>query len=158
MYSIPGRTLRAFLSARLASNSTCASPFSQAEKHDFRCFAEVVARRTNEVAHIFDKKARPTKPEFVQMTINHARVEVAGSAGHDLAYGNHALVLACGNSLRGDDGLVSCGARFLHAGFCDPRTEILASQQWTRELAEPIRRADLFPCLPAAFVFSRSLR
>ena len=41
-------------------------------------------------------------------------------------------------------------ARFLHADFCDPRTEILASQQWTRELAEPIRRADLVIFLDAS--------
>jgi hydrogenase maturation protease len=67
---------------------------------------------------------------------------------------NHALVLACGNSLRGDDGLAVAIARFLHAGFCDPRTEILASQQWTPELAEPISRADLVIFLDASVSLS----
>jgi Ni,Fe-hydrogenase maturation factor len=38
----------------------------------------------------------------------------------------------------------------LHAGFCDPRTEILASEQWTPELAEPISRAGLVIFLDAS--------
>lgn len=67
---------------------------------------------------------------------------------------NHALVLACGNSLRGDDGFAVAIARCLQAGFCDPRTEILASQQWTPELAEPISRADLVIFLDASVSLS----
>jgi len=63
---------------------------------------------------------------------------------------NHALVLACGNSLRGDDGLGPAVAGFLLAGFCDPRTKIVASQQWTPELAEAISRADLVIFLDAS--------
>jgi len=63
---------------------------------------------------------------------------------------NHALVLACGNALRGDDGLAPIVARFLQAGFCDPRTEIVASQQWTPELAELISKADLVIFLDAS--------
>lgn len=41
-------------------------------------------------------------------------------------------------------------ARFLHAGFCDPRTEILSVQQWTPERAERISRADLVIFLDAS--------
>jgi hydrogenase maturation protease len=63
---------------------------------------------------------------------------------------NRALVLACGNALRGDDGvglhIVSC----LRNGLCDPDTHIQFDQQWTPELAEPISKADLVIFLDAS--------
>ena len=54
-----------------------------------------------------------------------------------------AIVLACGNSLRGDDGIAVYLARELDASLNDPQTEVLCSQQWTPELAIRISHADL---------------
>jgi hydrogenase maturation protease len=56
---------------------------------------------------------------------------------------NHALVLACGNPLRGDDGIAVVLARYFRAEFCEPETDIRSSQQWTPELAEPISQSDI---------------
>jgi hydrogenase maturation protease len=56
---------------------------------------------------------------------------------------NHALVLACGNPLGGDDGIAAGLARYFRAEFCEPETDIRPSQQWTRELAEPISQSDI---------------
>ena len=56
---------------------------------------------------------------------------------------NRALVLACGNSQRGDDGAGLEVANSLRSGFCDPATEVLSHQQWMPELAEPISEAEL---------------
>jgi hydrogenase maturation protease len=61
-----------------------------------------------------------------------------------------ALVLACGNSLRGDDGIALFLARYLRAGFCDPQTEIASVQQWTPELAERISHADIVVFIDAS--------
>jgi hydrogenase maturation protease len=54
-----------------------------------------------------------------------------------------ALILTCGNPLRGDDGVGLQIAHSLSIGICDPDTEIYSQQQWTPELAEAISRADL---------------
>jgi len=54
-----------------------------------------------------------------------------------------ALVLACGNSLRGDDGVAPHIANCLGNGLCDPETRIHSDPQWTPELAEPISKAEL---------------
>ena len=56
---------------------------------------------------------------------------------------NHALVLACGNPLRGDRGIAVVLARYFRAEFCEPETGIRSSQQWTPELAEPISQSDI---------------
>jgi hydrogenase maturation protease len=56
---------------------------------------------------------------------------------------NRALVLACGNALRGDDAVALHIARCLRDGVCDPDTQIHSHQQWTPELAEPISKAQL---------------
>jgi hydrogenase maturation protease len=56
---------------------------------------------------------------------------------------NRALVLACGNSLRGDDGAALHIVRELQDGGCDPETQIHFEHQWTPELAEAISQADL---------------
>jgi hydrogenase maturation protease len=56
---------------------------------------------------------------------------------------NHALVLACGNPLGGDDGIAVVLARYFRAEFCEPETDIRSSQQWTPELAEPISQSDI---------------
>jgi hydrogenase maturation protease len=56
---------------------------------------------------------------------------------------NHALVLACGNPLRGDDGIAVVLARYFRAEFCERETDIRSSQQWTPELAEPISQSDI---------------
>ena len=53
-----------------------------------------------------------------------------------------ALVLACGNPLRGDDGVALRIARALRSGVRDARTEIHSQQQWTPELAKFISEAD----------------
>ena len=56
---------------------------------------------------------------------------------------NRALILACANPLRGDDGVALQIARSLSAGFCEPETQIYSQQQWTPELAEPISEAEI---------------
>jgi hydrogenase maturation protease len=56
---------------------------------------------------------------------------------------NRALVLACGNSLRGDDGAALQIVRELQQGGCEPETLIHFEHQWTPELAEGISEADL---------------
>ena len=62
--------------------------------------------------------------------------EVAG-------YMNRALVLACGNPHRGDDGAALFLARYLQAGFCDPQTEILSLPHLTPDLIDKMSKADL---------------
>jgi len=54
-----------------------------------------------------------------------------------------AIVLACGNPLRGDDAVAVHLARELEATLGDPNVEILCSQHWTPEIAERISHADL---------------
>lgn len=56
---------------------------------------------------------------------------------------NRALVLACGNSLRGDDGAALHIVRGLQQGGCEPETLIHFEHQWTPELAEAISETDL---------------
>lgn len=55
---------------------------------------------------------------------------------------SRVLILACGNALKGDDGVAPVVARFLQAGFCDPQTEIKTIQQWSPELAEAISNCE----------------
>jgi hydrogenase maturation protease len=74
---------------------------------------------------------------------------------------NRALVLACGNSLRGDDAVALHVARELRAGLCEPETVVHDSTQWAPELAESISEAevvifvDASAVLPAGKVISR---
>jgi len=63
---------------------------------------------------------------------------------------NHALVLACGNPLRGDDGVAVVLARYFRAEFCEPETEIRSAQQWTPDLAEHISQSDIVLFLDAS--------
>ena len=54
----------------------------------------------------------------------------------------HCLILACGNTLRSDDGvgpwLANWAERHFHA---DPRVRVMFRQQWTPELAADIAQA-----------------
>jgi hydrogenase maturation protease len=61
-----------------------------------------------------------------------------------------ALVLACGNSLRGDDGVALQVVNDLQKTGCDPATEFRWPQQWTPELAEPISKAEVVVFVDAA--------
>lgn len=63
-----------------------------------------------------------------------------------------ALLLACGNSLRGDDAVALHVARELRSGLCEPETEIHSSTQWTPELAESISAADVVIFVDASAV------
>jgi hydrogenase maturation protease len=54
----------------------------------------------------------------------------------------NTLILGYGNPLRGDDGFGWHAAQRLRAAVRDPNVEILALQQLTPELMEPISRAD----------------
>jgi hydrogenase maturation protease len=56
---------------------------------------------------------------------------------------SRALVLACGNSLRGDDGVAPYIAKCLREQCSGLETEIRADQQWAPELAEPISTAEI---------------
>ncbi|MGD0096163.1 MAG: hydrogenase maturation protease [Terracidiphilus sp.] len=52
------------------------------------------------------------------------------------------LILACGNTLRGDDGVGLWLAEWAERRFCDqPGVRIIADHQWTPELAEDVARA-----------------
>jgi hydrogenase maturation protease len=63
---------------------------------------------------------------------------------------NRALVLACGNPQRGDDGAALHIADCLRSGLCDPETNIHSQQQWTPELAEQISEAEIVIFVDAA--------
>ena len=53
------------------------------------------------------------------------------------------LVLACGNALRGDDGVGSRLAKWAEERFCnDPQIRVISRQQWTPELASDVAEAD----------------
>ena len=67
---------------------------------------------------------------------------------------NRALILACGNSLRGDDAVSLHVAQELRAGLCEPETVIQASTQWAPELAEPISEAELVIFVDASAVLA----
>jgi hydrogenase maturation protease len=52
------------------------------------------------------------------------------------------LILACGNTLRGDDGVGLWLAEWAEQRFSDqPRVRVIADHQWTPELAEDVARA-----------------
>lgn len=53
-----------------------------------------------------------------------------------------ALLLACGNPLRGDDGLGGWLAAKAQQQFVSSQLEVFASRQRTPEMAEPISTAD----------------
>ncbi len=53
-----------------------------------------------------------------------------------------ALLLACGNPLRGDDGLGGWLAAKAQEQFVNAQLEVVASRQFTPEMAEPISTAD----------------
>jgi hydrogenase maturation protease len=53
------------------------------------------------------------------------------------------LILACGNTLRSDDGVGPWLAAWAEKQFCgDVRVRVLSSQQWTLELVEEVARAE----------------
>ena len=52
------------------------------------------------------------------------------------------LILACGNTLRGDDAIGPWLAQWAEEHFAaDPRVRVLSRQQWTPELAEEVAAA-----------------
>ncbi len=53
-----------------------------------------------------------------------------------------ALLLACSNPLRGDDGLGGWLAMKVEGQFARSHLEVMASRQFTPEMAEPISTAD----------------
>jgi len=65
-----------------------------------------------------------------------------------------ALILACGNSLRGDDAVALHVARELRSGLCEPETVIHSATQWTPELAENISESELVIFVDASAVLS----
>ena len=65
---------------------------------------------------------------------------------------NRALILACGNSLRGDDAVALHVARELRAGLCEPETVVHDSTQWAPEQAESISEAEVVIFVDASAV------
>lgn len=63
---------------------------------------------------------------------------------------SRALVLACGNSLRGDDGVALRIVSQLENSICDSAIKFHSQQQWTPELAEPISQAEIVVFVDAA--------
>lgn len=61
-----------------------------------------------------------------------------------------ALVLACGNSQRGDDGAAFQVVSYLRNTFGSAAAEFHCQQQWTPELAEPISQAEIVIFVDAA--------
>lgn len=53
----------------------------------------------------------------------------------------NTIVLACGNSLRKDDGIAPYLAHSLYGTICDAEMEIVVSHQWLPEQAEDLSRA-----------------
>src|ERR1035441_2034780 len=52
------------------------------------------------------------------------------------------LILACGNTMRGDDGVGLWLVQWAERGFADePGVRVIADHQWTPELAEDVARA-----------------
>jgi hydrogenase maturation protease len=54
-----------------------------------------------------------------------------------------SILLACGNALRGDDGIALYLAHQLYGTICDAETAIVCSHQWLPEQAEDLSRANL---------------
>ena len=54
-----------------------------------------------------------------------------------------SIVLACGNALRGDDGIAPRLAHLLYRAISDTETEIVCSHQWLPEQAEDLSRSTL---------------
>jgi len=54
-----------------------------------------------------------------------------------------SIILACGNALRGDDGIAPHLAHQLYSTICEADTEIVCSHQWLPEQAEDLSRATL---------------
>jgi hydrogenase 3 maturation protease len=55
----------------------------------------------------------------------------------------HCLILACGNTLRSDDGIGPWLAQWAQEKFGDnPTIHIISRQQWTPDIAEDIAQAD----------------
>jgi hydrogenase maturation protease len=67
---------------------------------------------------------------------------------------NRALILACGNPLRGDDAVALHLARALRDKLAGPEIVVHTTQQWTPELAEPLSRCELAVFLDASERFS----
>jgi hydrogenase maturation protease len=63
---------------------------------------------------------------------------------------NRALVLACGNPQRGDDGVALQVVNCLQEGWRDPTTEFHFQQQWTPELAQRISEVETVIFVDAA--------
>jgi len=62
---------------------------------------------------------------------------------------SRVLVLACGNALRGDDGVALHIASCLN-GISGPETRVHTDQQWAPELAQPISQAETVIFLDAS--------
>jgi len=54
-----------------------------------------------------------------------------------------SIIFACGNPLRGDDGVALRVVCNLQEGYTSSETEICCAQQWTPDLAESISKSDL---------------
>ena len=60
-------------------------PLRHTEQDNLGGFPKIVARRTNQIADIFnEEEARAAKPQLDQMAIHHARVQVTGAARNNL--------------------------------------------------------------------------
>jgi len=76
----------------------------------------------------------------------------------------NTIILACGNALRGDDGIALYLAHQLYGAICDAETEIVCSHQWLPEQAEDLSRAqvavfiDASVALPAGEIRVQPLR
>jgi hydrogenase maturation protease len=80
---------------------------------------------------------------FAQVS-DFALSERAATAGESMIPGTvPCLILACGNTLRGDDGIGPWLAEWAEQRFhAEPRVRVLVRQQWTPELAGDIALAE----------------
>jgi len=67
---------------------------------------------------------------------------------------NRALILACGNPLRGDDAVALHLARQIREQFAGPEVFVHTTQQWTPEIAELLSRCEVAIFLDASERFS----
>ena len=77
------------------------SPSVTLKKNDFGSFAEIVAGGANEIADVLDEQqAGALETHFVEMTIDHASIEMAGASGDNLADGKPVAREAAGVVIR----------------------------------------------------------
>src|SRR5437868_1499677 len=97
-------------------------PFRHAKHDDLCCFAEVVTRGTNEVAHVLDKEEVDLFEFPVgEMALNHPGIKVACAAGGDLldwkAKAAQSIGIVLGLNVTGKDSVAFSSGKCFQSAF-----------------------------------------